>query len=53
MRVVFNDLVRNESGVTSIEYCFIAIMIALAIVAALTTLGSTLSNTFSTVANDI
>jgi pilus assembly protein Flp/PilA len=53
MRVVFNRLLKEESGVTAIEYALIAAFIALAIVTALTTIGGSLSSTFNKVANDI
>jgi pilus assembly protein Flp/PilA len=42
-------LIQNEEGVTAIEYALIAALIAVAIIAALTTLGGKISNTFNTV----
>jgi Flp pilus assembly pilin Flp len=36
-------LVRNASGVTALEYAFIAGLVAIAIVAVVTTLGATVS----------
>ncbi len=38
---------KNESGATAIEYGLIAMLIAIAIIAAATTLGTSLSSTFS------
>ena len=49
----FKKFVANESGATAIEYALIASLIAIAIIAALTTLGTKLSNTFSEVAGNL
>ncbi|MBR8460836.1 Flp family type IVb pilin [Burkholderia dolosa] len=46
-------LVRNEDGVTAIEYGLIAALIAIGIVAALTTIGTDLKTVFSTLAIDL
>jgi len=43
-------LFRDESGATAIEYGLIAALIAVAIIAAATTTGTNLGNTFNTVA---
>lgn len=43
------DLKRDEKGVTALEYGLIAALIAVVIIGAVTTLGSNLSNTFTTV----
>jgi pilus assembly protein Flp/PilA len=43
----FND----ESGATAIEYGLIAALIAVAIIAAATTLGSNISNTFNKISS--
>lgn len=40
----------NESGATAIEYGLIAALIAVAAIAAMTTLGNKLNSTFSNVA---
>jgi len=42
--------VKSEEGVTAIEYGLLAALIAVVIVAAVTTLGSNLSGTFNNVA---
>jgi pilus assembly protein Flp/PilA len=49
----FKNLLRNEDGATAIEYGFTCALIAIAIVSALTTIGSNLSTTFNTVASHL
>lgn len=49
MQYIF-PLISNEDGATAIEYGLIAALIAVVIVAAVTTIGTTLSGTFTTVA---
>jgi pilus assembly protein Flp/PilA len=44
---------KDESGVTAIEYGLIAALIALAIIAGVTTVGSNLSGLFSEVAASV
>jgi pilus assembly protein Flp/PilA len=46
-------LVRDDAGVTAIEYGLIAALISVVIVVALTTVGSDLKTTFNTVATDL
>ncbi|BBA44279.1 MULTISPECIES: Flp family type IVb pilin [Bacteria] len=46
-------LVEDQGGVTAIEYGLIAALIAIGIVAALTTVGTDLKTVFSTVADDL
>lgn len=41
--------IRDEQGATAIEYGLIAALIAVVIIGAVTTLGTGLSSTFSTV----
>jgi len=43
----------NEDGATAIEYGLIAALIAVVIITAVTTLGTNLSSTFTTVAGSI
>ncbi|HEV2098172.1 MAG TPA: Flp family type IVb pilin [Stellaceae bacterium] len=50
MFAVFSKLLKNESGVTAIEYGLIAALIAVAAVTVMGTVGTNLSSTFSTVA---
>jgi len=49
----FNNLLRDEAGATAIEYGLIAALIAVAAIAALTSLGGNLSNTFTKVSNSV
>ena len=45
------NFVREDNGVTAIEYGLIAALIAVAIITALTTLGTALSDNFDEVSN--
>ncbi|WP_321781984.1 Flp family type IVb pilin [Burkholderia pyrrocinia] len=45
--------IEDQDGVTAIEYGLIAALIAIGIVAALTTVGTDLKTVFSTVADDL
>ena len=47
----FNKLARNEQGATAIEYGLIAALIAVAMITALTSVGGSVSGTFSTVSS--
>jgi pilus assembly protein Flp/PilA len=46
----FRRFVNDQSGVTAIEYGLIAALIAVVIIGAVTTLGTKVQATFSTVA---
>ena len=48
-----NKLLRDEAGATAIEYGLIAALIAVALIAALQSLGGSLSSTFSTVSSSL
>jgi pilus assembly protein Flp/PilA len=50
---MFTQLIRDESGATAIEYGLIAGLVSVAIIIALTTLGSELSSLFDTIANTL
>ena len=50
MRTLLSNLIRDESGVTAIEYTLIAALIAVAAIAAFTLVGTNLSTTFSSIA---
>jgi pilus assembly protein Flp/PilA len=50
MRAIFSRMLRDESGATAIEYGLIAALISVAIIAALTSVGTNLSTTFNNVA---
>ena len=53
MLSLISRLVRDESGVTAIEYGLIAALIAIAAVSVMGTVGTNLSNTFSSVAANL
>jgi pilus assembly protein Flp/PilA len=46
-------LLRDRNGATAIEYGLIAALISVVIIAAVTTVGTRLSSTFSTVASKL
>lgn len=46
-------MLKNESGATAIEYGLIAALIAVAIIAAASLIGTNLSGTFSNVADNL
>ena len=45
--------VANESGATAIEYALIASLVAVAIITAITAVGTKLQNTFNEVASNL
>jgi pilus assembly protein Flp/PilA len=47
---LFAVLLKNESGVTAIEYALIAALIAVAAIGAFSLVGTSLSTTFSNIA---
>ena len=49
MKNVFARFVKDQSGATAIEYGLIAALVSIAIIAALTTLGTKLSSNFANV----
>jgi pilus assembly protein Flp/PilA len=53
MRAVSTNLIKDEAGVTAIEYGLIAALIAVVIIGALTTLGGSLSALFNNIASSI
>ena len=50
MHAFFTKLIKDQSGVTAIEYGLIAALIAVAAVTVMGTVGTNLSSTFSKVA---
>lgn len=48
-----NTLKRNEEGATAIEYGLIAALVAIALITALTTLGTSLDGMFTGVSNTL
>ena len=53
MRTFLTSFVRNDSGATAIEYGLIAAGIAVAIATVVTTVGSSLSAKFASIASTI
>ncbi len=49
----FLKLIRNEKGATAIEYGLIAALIAVAAIAAMSSVGSKLGDTFNNVSADL
>jgi pilus assembly protein Flp/PilA len=49
----FLKLFKNEKGATAIEYGLIAALIAVAIISAVSTVGSSLNNTFTGVSTNL
>ena len=49
----FKNFLRNDEGVTAIEYGLIAALLAVAVILVLTTLGGNLKTMFQNVANKI
>lgn len=47
--MTFRKIIRDKKGATAIEYGLIAALIAVAAIAAMTTLGENLKGTFETV----
>jgi len=50
MFLLLSKVLRDESGVTSIEYALIAILVALAVIVGATTLGSRLNSGLESIA---
>ena len=50
---LFADLAENESGATAIEYGLIAALISVAIIAVITTIGTSLTATFGNVSGNL
>lgn len=50
---MINHLIQDESGATAIEYGLIAALVSVAIIAALTLLGTNLSALFEEIANTV
>jgi len=48
-----SGFIRDEYGATAIEYAFLASLISMAAIVAMTAVGTSLSNTFSTVASSL
>ena len=53
MSSILSNFLKDRSGATAIEYGLIAALIAVVIIGAVTTLGTTLSDTFGTISTEI
>ena len=53
MFATLNKLLKNEDGATAIEYGLIAALIAVAAIAAMQLVGTSLTATFTNVANKL
>ena len=53
MFAMLKQLVKDEAGVTAIEYGLIAALIAVAAVTVMGTVGSSLKNTFNNVSTNL
>ena len=53
MKAIIKRFVRDEAGVTAIEYGLIAALIAVVIIGAVTAVGSKLNTTFTTVSGSL
>ena len=53
MKNLFSRFVADESGVTAIEYGLIAALIAVVIIGAVSTVGTSLQSTFNTVSSSL
>jgi pilus assembly protein Flp/PilA len=53
MTALYNRFISDESGATAIEYGLIAALIAVAIITALTQIGTSLDTTYGKVATEL
>ena len=53
MFAIFSRFAHDDSGATAIEYGLIAGLIAVVIITAVTTVGTSLTNTFTKVGNSL
>ena len=53
MTKLFARFAKNESGATAIEYGLIASLISVAIIGAITTIGTKLTTTFGSVSGNL
>jgi pilus assembly protein Flp/PilA len=53
MRTLFHRFINDQSGVTAIEYGLIAALIAVVIITAVTTVGTSLTATFTTIGTNL
>ena len=53
MKSIFSRFLKDESGATAIEYSLIAALIGVVIIAAVSKLGSNISNKFGAIAGNL
>ncbi len=53
MNTMLKNFLRNEDGATAIEYGLIAALIAVVVVGALTTIGTSLNTSFTSIATSL
>ncbi len=53
MKILFARFKKDETAATAIEYSLLAGLIAVVIIAAVTTVGTNLSNKFASVASNL
>jgi pilus assembly protein Flp/PilA len=53
MRAFLTRFLRDQTGPTAIEYGLIAALVAVASIAGLQTLGTTLNGSYNTIATDV
>lgn len=53
MKTVCANFLKDESGATAIEYGLIALLVSVALITAMTTLGSKIAGTFNKVSATI
>ena len=53
MRNLITKLLRDESGVTMIEYGLMGALVAVVIIGAVTVVGTRLNTTFTTIGNNL
>jgi pilus assembly protein Flp/PilA len=53
LRTLFTKLIKDQSGVTAIEYALIAALIAVVAITAMQLVGTDLNNTFSSISSQL
>jgi pilus assembly protein Flp/PilA len=53
LHTLVTNLIKDESGVTAIEYALVAALIAVAAIVAMTALGTSISGTFNMIAGKL
>jgi len=53
MNMILKNFLHNEDGATAIEYGLIAALIAVVVIGALTTIGTNLNTSFTSIATSL